>query len=148
MMFLFAHIINSMKQINVSIHETFVRRCLELARIALYGGDAPVGSLVVRHGQIIAEGIEGVKAQQDVTWHAELDAVRNVEPCVMCSYAIRQTGISEVVIGMETASLGGISSACAILCDPAIPGWGPPPAIVIDILREECLQLHSSYSQK
>ncbi|HXW00196.1 MAG TPA: nucleoside deaminase [Anaerolineae bacterium] len=148
----------------MSIHEAFMRRCLELARIALYEGDAPVGSLVVRHGQIIAEGVEGVKAQQDVTWHAEIDAVRkacralgtldlkdctlytNVEPCVMCSYAIRQTGISQVVIGMETASLGGVSSAYAILSDSTIPGWGSPPVVVTDILKEECLQLRSRYS--
>jgi tRNA(adenine34) deaminase len=124
-----------------------------------------VGSVVVHHGQIIAEGIEGVKAQQDVTWHAEIEAVRkacqtlrtlnlrdctlytNVEPCVMCSYAIRQTGISQVVIGMETASLGGVSSACAILTDPTIPGWGSPPVVVTDILREECLALRSEYDK-
>jgi tRNA(adenine34) deaminase len=121
--------------------------------------------VVVRHGQIIAEGIESVRAQQDVTWHAEIDAVRkacqtlrtldlknctlytNVEPCVMCAYAIRQTGISQVVIGMETDSLGGVSSACAILSDPPIPGWGSPPAIVTDILREECLALRAEYDK-
>jgi tRNA(Arg) A34 adenosine deaminase TadA len=56
MMFLFAQIINSMNQINVSIHETFMRRCLELAQVALHEGDAPVGSVVVRHGQIISRG--------------------------------------------------------------------------------------------
>jgi tRNA(adenine34) deaminase len=165
MMFLFAQIVNSMNQINMSIHEVFMHRCLELAWIALYEGDAPVGSLVVCHGQIIAEGLEGVKAQQDVTWHAEIDAVRkacqalgtldlkdctlytNVEPCVMCSYAIRQTGISQVIIGMETATLGGVSSTCAILIDPTIQGWGSPPAVVTDILRGECLAVRAEYDK-
>lgn len=149
----------------MSSHETFMRRCLKLAEMALQQGDAPVGSLLVRDGQIIAEGIEGVKAQQDVTLHAEIDAVRqacqvlgtldltgctlytNVEPCVMCSYAIRQTRISQVVIGMEISSLGGVSSACAFLLDPTVPDWGLPPMIVTNVLLEECLILRSQYHQ-
>ena len=57
-------------------HEEYMRRCRQLAQEALRGGDAPVGSLVLREGRIIAEGVEGVKARKDVTAHAEIIAIR------------------------------------------------------------------------
>ena len=41
-------------------HERYMRRCIELACKALETRDTPVGSLVVREGEIIGEGIEAV----------------------------------------------------------------------------------------
>src|ERR1044072_4133863 len=95
--------------------ENLMKRCLELGRLALECGDAPVGSLILLDDKIIAEGIDSVKAGCDPTAQAEIEAVStackklkaldlsgavlytNVEPCVMCAFAIRQTGISAVV---------------------------------------------------
>ena len=132
-----------------SQHEQYVRRCRQLAEEAVRGGDAPVGSLVLRDGRIIAEGIEGVKAQTDVTAHAELLAVRKAcaalgtlnlsgatlytttEPCVMCSYAIRRTRISTVVIEKRTEEGGGVTSRYPILKDESFPGGGAPPEIIL-----------------
>jgi len=47
----------------------------------------------------------------------------------MCSYAIRETGISAVVIGRSIEDIGGVTSRYPILTDTAVDGWGPPPAI-------------------
>lgn len=134
-----------------SQHEEYMRRCRQLAGEAARGGDAPVGSLVLRDGRIIAEGVEGVKAQTDVTAHAELLAVRGAcaalgtldltgttlytttEPCVMCSYAIRQTRISQVVIEKRTEHGGGVTSQYPILKDESFPGGGGPPEIILGI---------------
>ena len=109
-------------------HEKYMHRCRQLADEAVRGGDAPVGSLVLRDGKIIAEGVEGVKAQNDPTAHAEILAIRKAcaalgtldlsgttlytttEPCLMCSYAIRQTRISRVVIEKRTEQGGGVTS--------------------------------------
>jgi hypothetical protein len=55
----------------------YMRRAIALARIALANGDTPVGSLVVHKRKIIAEGVEAVKKQMDVSGHAELIAIRN-----------------------------------------------------------------------
>jgi len=139
----------------------YMRRAIALARIALANGDTPVGSLVVHKRKIIAEGVEAVKKQMDVSGHAELIAIRNAcsalrtfdlsgcilcttaEPCFMCSYAVRQTRISRVVIGRRTPRVGGISSHHPILTDPQIPGWGQPPAIVSGVLEADCFALHS-----
>ena len=105
-----------------------MRRAIALAEFALRNGDTPVGSLVVRETKIIAEGVEAVKKEMDVSAHAELIAIRNAclalqtldlsgcvlyttaELCWMCSYAVRQTCVGKVVIGRATPRVGGISS--------------------------------------
>ena len=140
--------------------EGYMRRAIALARIALANGDTPVGSLVVHKRKIIGEGFEAVKKHMDVSGHAELIAIRNAcsalqtfdlsgctlystaEPCFMCSYAVRQTRISQVIIGRPTPTVGGISSHHPILIDAQIPGWGKPPDIVSGFLEAECFALH------
>ena len=95
--------------------DQMMSRCLELAALAKRSGDSQVGSVVVRRGAIIGEGVESVRLVNDPTAHAEIVAIRiaceksgtldlsdcelftNVEPCVMCSYAIKQTRIGRVV---------------------------------------------------
>jgi diaminohydroxyphosphoribosylaminopyrimidine deaminase/5-amino-6-(5-phosphoribosylamino)uracil reductase len=98
-------------------HEFFMRRALELAqRGSGYVSPNPqVGCVIVRDGQIIAEGYH--HRYGDV--HAEVDALRNLtdsaegatlyvnlEPCTHhgkqppCTEAIIQSGIRRVVIGM------------------------------------------------
>ena len=132
-------------------HEKYMHRCRQLADEAVRGGDAPVGSLVLRDGKIIAEGVEGVKAQNDPTAHAEILAIRKAcaalgtldlsgttlytttEPCLMCSYAIRQTRISRVVIEKRTEQGGGVTSLYPILKDGSFPIGGPPPEIVLGL---------------
>jgi len=135
-------------------NEDLVRRCLELGKIAGQSGDAPVGSLVVFDGQIIAEGIESVKSKNDPTAHAEIEAVReacrklnrldlsgatlytNVEPCWMCSYAIRQTRIGKVIFGSRNVKTGGASSEFAVLLDEKLKP--PVPSITAGVLQTEC----------
>jgi tRNA(adenine34) deaminase len=57
-------------------HEHQIRNCMELARRALLTNDTPVGSLIIRGDQLIAEGIEAVRSLCDVTAHAEIQALR------------------------------------------------------------------------
>ena len=136
--------------------QAWMRRCLELAEHARARSDTPVGAVVVREGQIIAEAAEQVRANQDIAGHAELLALRNacqvlnttdlrdcvlcttVEPCWMCAYAIRETGVGVVVIGIPVADIGGATSRYPLLCDPQITGWGPPPTLVWGVLADEC----------
>lgn len=140
-----------------------MRRCLELGRIALAGGDAPVGSLIAIGDEIIAEGIESVKRKKDPTAHAEIEAVRlaceklrtldlsgatlytNVEPCVMCAFAIRQTGIGRVIFGLSNAEVGGASSKFPVLTEPDFPLKYPPPEIRAGVLITECEYLQVEF---
>jgi tRNA(adenine34) deaminase len=146
--------------------EDFMRRCLLLGRSALDSGDAPVGCVIVLEGKIIAEGIEAVKSKPDPAAHAEIEAVRaacerlktldlsgatvytNVEPCVMCSFAIRQTGISRVVFGISNNEVGGVNSKFAVLTDANFPAKFPPPEIQAGILAEDCENLWRDFQQK
>jgi tRNA(adenine34) deaminase len=142
-----------------SPYEYFMRTCIELARRAGTSHDTLVGSLVVCNGRIIGEGVEGVRAKADITAHAEIEAVKascvalkslllegcvlytTAEPCFMCSYAIRQARISQVVIGRRSPDMGGVSSKFPILTDPAIENWWAPPEVVTGILQKECEEL-------
>lgn len=144
--------------------EEMMRRCLDLARVALEKGDSPVGSLIVKNSRIVARGIEAVKARSDPTAHAEIEALRsacerlrtldlsrcvlytNVEPCWMCSYAIRQTRIARVVFGLRDEKVGGLSSKFRALVDDALNS--PLPEIEAGILHEECRLLLFEYQTK
>lgn len=137
-------------------YESFMWRAIELARRARADGDAPVGALVVSGAEILAEGVERVKAALDVSAHAELIAIREAcrklgsfnlagctlitttEPCYMCSYVARRTGIPRIVIGIRVTSVGGASSRHAILSDPDIRVWSSPPELIFGVLEQEC----------
>lgn len=88
-------------------HDFFLQRCLELARQqALTPGGGPFAALVVKGGEIIAEGGNQVTGNCDPTAHAEVAAIRKAcavlknfqlhdcviysscEPCPMCLGAI------------------------------------------------------------
>lgn len=145
-----------------SQHEPFMLRCLELAKLALRQNNTPVGSLVVIAGEIVGEGFEGLPAGNELTGHAEIIACQKAvdkigskrldgatlystaEPCFMCSYVIRQCGISLVVYGIKTPGVGGITSSHAILTDTSVLGWSPAPQVLGGVLRSECQQLRST----
>lgn len=145
--------------------EDLMRRCLELGGEALAVGDAPVGSLIVKRGEIIAEGIEAVKSKKDPTAHSEIEAIRaaceklhtlnlndcdlytNVEPCVMCAFAIRQTGIQRIVFGISNNEVGGANSKFAVLSDTGFPAKFAPPEICGGVLLEECEALRQRFEK-
>ncbi len=140
--------------------EFFMRACIELALIAKQRGDPPVGAVLVRDGQIIAKGMEGGKTHNDITYHAEVEAIRQAtallqrqdlsgcilytthEPCILCSYVIRHTKIDKIVMALTTGEIGGMSSRYPLLSDVSIKKWGPAPALITGVLEEECRKLH------
>ena len=126
----------------------FLQRCEALAAIAAQREESPVGSVIVSEGQIIGEGVEASKARQDITCHAEVEAIRDAvkkhgkdlsnttlytthEPCILCSYVIRHHRIGRVVIQKAVAHLGGATSAYPILTAKDIPIWGEPPVVEV-----------------
>lgn len=94
----------------------FMQRAIELSEktslIDSAGG--AFGSVIVQNGVIIGEGANRVVAENDPTWHGEIDAIRNAcrkvgsfklpgatlytsaEPCPMCAAAAYWAGIERV----------------------------------------------------
>lgn len=140
-----------------------MRRCLELAAEARRAGNTPVGSVVVRDGQILGEASETLPAGRSITGHAELLACQNAldraggkdlagttlyttaEPCFMCSYAIRNLRVGLVVHALDTPLIGGITSSHPILTDPALNPWRPAPRVLAGVLRDECLKFRNTH---
>jgi tRNA(adenine34) deaminase len=144
--------------------EELMRQCLDLARVASEKGDFPVGSLIAKSGRVVARGFEAVKSRSDPTAHAEIQALRsaceslrtldlsgcvlytNVEPCWMCSYAIRQTRIARVVFGLRNEKVGGLSSKFRVLFDQELKL--PLPDVEAEVLHEECRLLLAEFQKK
>jgi tRNA(adenine34) deaminase len=142
-------------------HEFYMHRCVALGILASHKGDSPVGALIVKDGHIIAEGIEANRTNMDITYHAEIEAIRHAthalktqdlsdcilytthEPCIMCSYVIRHSKLKMVVIGTTTGETGGYSSQYPILKATDIKAWATPPEIVTGILEDHCRGLSS-----
>jgi tRNA(adenine34) deaminase len=106
---------------------TMMARCVALSRIAVAEGEYPFGSVIALGGQVIAEATNRTVRDGDVTRHAEVIALSraqkslgrqqlrkctlysNVEPCAMCSFCIRETGIGRVVYAIGSPVMGGLS---------------------------------------
>src|SRR5262249_3927099 len=99
--------------------EGFMRLALaEAAR-----GDFPFGAVIVREGNVVANGRNLGKTNNDPTAHAEMMAIRNFvakrpaaelsgttlyasgEPCAMCMGAILWCGIGRLVFAASIAEL-------------------------------------------
>ncbi|MCE7997097.1 MAG: nucleoside deaminase [Roseivirga sp.] len=144
-------------------HEKYMSQCLKLGRESMKLGNAPVGSVLVLNGKIIGEGLELGKTKNDITYHAEIEAIRDAlknlktskltgailytthEPCLMCSYAIRHYEIAEVHYGLATGEIGGHSSEHKILQTKQISRWSGPPVIQGGVLEQACQELHNEF---
>lgn len=133
---------------DLALDRLWMERCVELAQEARAAGNTGVGSLVAVADRVIAEAGEECPAGPDPFAHSELLAVRmalsvlgkplpedatlytTAEPCLMCSFAIREAGIRRVVIGAPTPGIGGATSRYPILVADDVDRWGPPPEIV------------------
>lgn len=117
--------------------------------MASISGNPPAGAIVVYEEKVIAEAQEASKTKNDITCHAEIEALRiavkhfnstnlsgcvlysNYEPCVMCAYAIRYYKISKVVFRHRVPFFGGMSSPPDLLSTTSVPSnWSRPPEIV------------------
>jgi tRNA(Arg) A34 adenosine deaminase TadA len=106
-------------------HEYFMDVALEQARAELGKGGRPIGSVIVKDGKIVGQGINTVVADKNPSAHAEVEAIRDacsklgtldlsgstlyttMEPCPAClATAILEAKIKRVVLGGRHARLG------------------------------------------
>jgi tRNA(adenine34) deaminase len=126
----------------------YMEICLALSKKAAEKNNSPVGAIVIKNDEIISQAEEAATTKNDITCHAELEAIRMAvlklganlsgcilytthEPCIMCAYAIRFYKISKVIYLHGTKYLGGLSSSMALLVtDEVPPHWGDAPVVV------------------
>lgn len=134
-------------------------RAIALSKESGKAGEYPYGVLICRGDTVVAESINRVKRDVDVTRHAEVVAISaaqkalgstslddcviysSTEPCVLCSYAIRESRIGRVVYGLHSPHMGGISK-WNVLADEGISRtmpevFAPPPTIVAGFMARE-----------
>ena len=103
-----------------------MRRALDLAREAAEDGEVPVGAVVTKGGDIIAEARNAMRGSLDPTAHAEIVAIRaaalklgqprldgctvwvTLEPCVMCAGAMALARVEALRFAADDPKGGGV----------------------------------------
>jgi tRNA(adenine34) deaminase len=133
----------------------FMRRALELASGAEANGEVPVGAVLVRGEEIIAEGANRPIASNDPTAHAEIEALRaggqvigsyrltdttlyvTLEPCAMCAAAIVHARVRRLVFGAWDPRAGAAGSILDVF---SLPGLNHRVDVFGGVLAEESTQ--------
>ena len=151
-----------------AIDVMMMERCIRLSANATQSGELPFASLICRGNELVVETTNRVARDGDVTRHAELIAISEaqkvlgrrdladctlyttVEPCAMCSYAIRETRIARVIYSIKSPVMGGLSK-WNVLRDPelsqAMPEvFGAVPEVIAGLLRHEAEKVWSKWN--
>ena len=137
---------------NIGTPEYFMSLALQQARLAASLGEVPVGAVIVKDGEVIAEGCNRRETGHCATYHAEVMAIEQackklgswrlsgcdlyvtLEPCPMCAGAIINARVSRVYIGALDEKAGAVCSVAAIFEMP----FNHRPAVKYGILQQEC----------
>lgn len=138
--------------------EHYMKMALIEAEAAANINEIPIGAIVVCQNQIIAQAHNLTETLNDVTAHAEMQAItiasdflggkylRNctlyvtVEPCAMCAGAIGWAQIERVVYGTSDEKKG-----FSIIAPNALH---PKCQVTKGVLQEECSTLMKDFFQK
>lgn len=138
------------------MHETFMRRALEIAREALdEPGALPYAAVVVKDGQIVGEGLNRANGRYDPTSHGEIEAIRDAcaklgtldlsgcdlyttaEPCSMCVATMYLSGVARLYYALAVPE-SAVFMARLAAHDPK---WARRIAAA-DLRREVSLPMH------
>jgi len=101
--------------------DQYMQAAIEEAKKGLDEGGIPIGSVLVKDGEIIGRGHNQRVQQKDPVLHAEIDCLRNagrigsyagttlystLMPCYLCAGAVVQFEIKKVIAG-ESETFGG-----------------------------------------
>lgn len=132
--------------------ERFMRRALELAAEAAAEGEVPVGAVIVRGDEVIAEGRNRREVGKQALAHAEIEAIHRacaalggwrlsgctlyvtLEPCPMCAGAVINARLDRVVYGTADPKAG----SCGSLTDLFAMPFNHQPQCVRGVLEKEC----------
>ncbi len=138
--------------------EYFMREALKEAKRAFDADEIPVGAIVVCNNRIIARAHNLTERLNDVTAHAEMQAITSaanflngkylnectmyitLEPCVMCAGALSWSQIGKIVYGASDTKRGFNLIGNKIL--------HPKTELLSGIIADECSELLKTFFQK
>ncbi|WP_037499086.1 nucleoside deaminase [Sphingomonas jaspsi] len=113
-----------------------MRRALDLAAESAAAGEVPVGAVITRGDEVIAEAGNAMRGTLDPTAHAEIVAIRRaaerlgeprldgctlwvtLEPCAMCAGAIALARLDAVRFAAEDPKGGGVLHGARVFSQP------------------------------
>ena len=134
------------------MNKEFMYKALNLANMALKEGEVPVGAVIVKNGEIIAEGRNMRETKQNALSHAEIEAINNackalkswrlddcemyvtLEPCPMCAGAIINARIKTLIFGAFDLKAGSVDSVVNLMNYP----YNHKVEVYGGILEDEC----------
>lgn len=144
--------------------EIYMKKALELARLAADDGEVPVGAIVVKNstGEIIGRGFNKREYGKSPLTHAEIIAIHQaskklggwrligctlyvtLEPCPMCGGAIINSRIERVVYGAADSKAGSCGSVVNLFELP----YNHKPELRGGVLSKECGDILTSFFKK
>jgi len=142
----------------MSTDEFFMREALKEACKSFEKDEVPIGAVIVANNRIIARACNLTETLNDVTAHAEMQAITaaasyiggkylkectlyvTLEPCMMCAGALYWAQITRIVYGATDAKRGFSLSPVSPL--------HPSTTLVSGILETECAGLLTDFFRK
>lgn len=141
-------------------HEKYMREALKQAKKAYALGEVPIGCVIVYQDKIIGRGYNRRNTDKNTLSHAEITAINKaskaigdwrleectlyvtLEPCQMCSGAIVQARIPQVVIGCMNPKAGCAGSILNIL---QMPEFNHQVQVTRGVLEEACSAMLTTF---
>lgn len=139
--------------------EYFMKQALAEAKRALDKDEVPVGAVIVSGNKIIARGHNLTQTLNDVTAHAEMQAITSaanhlgakylldctlyvtLEPCIMCGGALFWSQIAKIVYGATDEKRGAHTTGKNL--------YHPKTVVIGGVLEEESsIMLTTFFKQK
>ena len=133
---------------------------IELAKEAAKHDEVPVGAVLVKDNQLIAQGFNQPISSHDPTAHAEIVTLRaaslalhnyrlpnstlyvTLEPCAMCAGALIHARVERVVFGAREPKAGAVCSHLQLFQESF---FNHQVKVTEGILKDECANLLSEF---
>lgn len=139
-----------------------MQHAIQLAQQAADEDEVPVGAVIVKDNQLIAEGWNQPIQSHDPSAHAEIMAIRNagqtlnnyrlidttmyvtLEPCSMCVGAMIHARVKHLVFGASDLKTGATGSAINLIHDPI---HNHKIEVTGGVMEEECREVLQAFFQ-
>lgn len=141
-------------------HEYFMMQALDEAKKAYEKGEVPIGAVLVIDGEIVSRAHNTREKSQQAIDHAEITVIKEacdkigfwrldnsylystIEPCMMCSGAIVQARVENVIFGARDSKNGCCGSKMNIVNSGI---FNHDANVIEGILEEKCSNIMKNF---